>query len=60
MKAILLENRPGYAKINGRYITVKAGEEITIVGIDKNSGRFLAEFKGHYVLNVTQDQARPI
>ncbi len=60
MKARLLESRPGYAKLNGRYVKIKAGEEVTITGIDPNSGRFLAEYKDHYVLNFTEDQGEPI
>lgn len=60
MKARLLENRPGYAKLNGRYVKIRAGEKVTITGIDPNAGRFLAEYKGHYVLNFMEDQGEPI
>ena len=60
MRARLFENRPAYARTGGRCIMVPAGEEVTITGIDRHTGRFLAEYKGHYVLNLHQDQGGPI
>ena len=60
MKARLLENRRAYAKSNTHAITLKAGAIILITGIDEDSGRMIAEYKGLYVLNITQDQAEPI
>lgn len=39
---------------------VPAGERVSITGIDRHTGRFLAEYKGLYMLNFHQDQGEPI
>lgn len=60
MKATLLESRPAYTKSGARSIMVPAGERVIITGIDRHTGRFLAEYKGLYMLNFHQDQGEPI
>ncbi len=60
MKAKLLVDRPSWTNNHEHAQIIKAGSIVEIIKVDDFSGRCVARYKGHAVLNFTVDQAEPL